>query len=469
MLKSNNGNNLRLPFEDLLALFGPSKEPEPLPTIEEVDPLDVAILKDQLSKDEKTADVFNGNLDRFRERYGNDFSTADMGFIGVATKYTSNPLVIRDLMRGCDLYREKLDREDYLLKSILKALESKSQKEPAPISAGNPNQGVYRFSWDDNPLEVQPLLEFKGTGILYPEGITLLTGPQGKGKSQITHALASAALNPDCDSLGFSTESFPILLIDTENPLSIFRKNVRRGLSRAGIAEGTDISGNVDYVNIRGIETFEDRQTYLFETMEKGIYKLYIIDGAGDFVLDVNNVEASIPFVSKLCAMTLKHNCGAFITLHANPTAFNEKARGHLGSELLRKADCTLLLKVEGESRCITTSYSQGKNRAGNDDLTQYFTWNDTLKMHVSCEAPLTKKATGKIEKECDLILEQMGFEKFSFTGLKEIVRKVIDDPEKPVSDKTVKNRITKLKEDAKITHDENKGLYFVPIPDLSQ
>lgn len=216
---------------------------------------------------------------------------------------------------------------------------------------------IYTFSWGDNPPEVKPLLKFKGTGILWPEGIALLTGPQGKGKSNIAHAIAAAAINPECDGLGFTDVIKPSIVIDTENPLSIFRKNTRRGLiNRAGILEGTPVGG-VDYVNIRGLETFGERQDYLFDLMETGKYRLYLIDGAGDFVLDVNDIDTAIPFVSRLCAITLKHGCGVFVTLHGNSGALSEKARGHLGSELLRKADCSLFLKVDGDTRSITTSF----------------------------------------------------------------------------------------------------------------
>lgn len=271
---------------------------------------------------------------------------------------------------------------------------------------------VYTFSWADNPPEVQPLIKFKGTGVLWPEGIALLTGPQGKGKSNIVHAVAAGAINPECDSLGFNDVAKPLILIDTENPLSLFRKNVRRGIiSRAGRPEGTLTEG-VDYVNIRGLETFGERQDYLSGLMEAGKYRLYLIDGAGDFVLDVNHIDTAIPFVSKLCAMTLKHHCGVFVTLHGNPGIQSEKARGHLGSELLRKADCSLFLKVDGDTRSITTSFSQGKNRAGNDDLTQYFSWDDLLEMHVSCDAPVAKNKATKTRRDrqeiADLINEPM-------------------------------------------------------------
>lgn len=311
---------------------------------------------------------------------------------------------------------------------------------------------VYTFSWADNPPEVQPLLRFKDSGILWPEGIALLTGPQGKGKSNVVHAIAAAAINPECDGLGFNDPIKPFIMIDTENPLSLFRKNTRRGLiNRAGLTEGAEIEG-ADYVNIRGLETFEERQDYLFELMAQDKYKLYLIDGAGDFVLDVNDVDTSIPFVSRLCAMTLRHNCGVLVTLHGNPGVQSEKARGHLGSELLRKADCSLFLKVEGDNRCITTYFSQGKNRAGSDDLTQYFVWDDFKNMHISCDTPAPK--TGKTTVGRMAVIDLMNGKKWSHGDLLAAIMTKFEN-----SKSTAKRWVSELVDIGKIHHHDD-GTY---------
>lgn len=337
------------------------------------------------------------------------------------------------------------------------------------LNAVQDQDGIYDFSWEDNPPEVQPLLKFKESGILYPEGLSLLTGPSGKGKSQIIHAIAAGAFNPNCDTLGFSGMAAPILLIDTENPLSIFRKNVRRGLeTRAGLPEGTKINGIVDYRNIRGIDTFEKRQDFLFKTMEKGIYKLYLIDGAGDFVLDVNDVESSIRFVSKLCAMTLKFKCGVLVTLHGNPGTLSEKARGHLGSELIRKADCSILLKADSDIRCITTEYSLGKNRADNDSLTQYFTWDSFHGMHVSCNPPEKSASKNVTQSEREKFVTTMGLRKYSYSELKLAIMNIKDKNEKGKSDKTAERWIKDLQNLNMIIQDD-AGFYVANPNHISE
>ncbi len=267
--------------------------------------------------------------------------------------------------------------------------------------ANTPDEiAVHKFSWGDNPQEENSLLTFCGEEILSPEGIALLTGPSGKGKTQACLAIAAACLNPECDSFQFKPNVNSILYVDTENPLKIFRKNIRRCIiSRAGLMEGSQLS--VEFVNIRMIEKWEQRQKWLFDRLNsEDVPKLILIDGAGDFILDVNDIPSSVDFVSRLCATTTKTRCGIFLTLHGNPMQNTEKARGHIGSELLRKVDCSLLLKVEGEIRTITTEFACGKNRSAADNLTAHFQWDPMRMLHVSCDGPAPAKGKSATDRE---------------------------------------------------------------------
>jgi len=279
---------------------------------------------------------------------------------------------------------------------------------------------AYRFSWEDNPPEEPAIMTFCDNEILSSEGITLLTGPAGKGKTQICLAAISSLINRGCDSLGLKVTT-DCVYIDTENPLKSFRKNVRRSFIRAGHLENSEIK-NVQFYNIRAIESWEDKQGWLFDMMAKSEFKLFIVDGAGDFVLDVNDTPSCVGFVSRLCASTLRTGCGVFLTLHGNPSVNSEKARGVLGSELLRKADCSLLLKAEGDLRLITTEFSLGKNRTANDTMTTCFRWDSEKGMHLSCEAPEKPHTTSKTQEQQMAILKRIGTQEVSFKTLTGII-----------------------------------------------
>lgn len=163
-------SNLQLPPAEVLALFEPSKKPEPLPTIEsEVDPLDVADFVNQLLQREATKDLFNGDL----SKYDNDHSRADQALCDYIVQYTVNPLVIDEVFRESGLYREKWERQDYRDRTISNALKGKPKKETVKNTWNTEDLSPLRF-FQTNPKPVQWILKevlAQGlVGFIYGEG-----------------------------------------------------------------------------------------------------------------------------------------------------------------------------------------------------------------------------------------------------------------------------------------------------------
>jgi hypothetical protein len=262
----------------------------------------------------------------------------------------------------------------------------------------NTNQHtITHFDWNFKFENIEPDITFCESGILWPQGIGLLTGPAGKGKTNIMLAACSSLCNQDADTIGLKINNFPAIYVDTENQSSIFHRNVFRALvNRAKLPLNSE-HDKISFVSIRSLETYEEKQNWLFHQIRSKKYRVFLLDGVGDMVLDVNDTPSCIPFVSKLCAYTFTYNCSIILTLHGNPLANAEKARGVLGSELLRKADSNILLQVKNDNRCITTEFSLGKNRGSRDTLTQYFEWDPIQEMHVSCtEIPSDETSISK-------------------------------------------------------------------------
>ena len=107
-------------------------------------------------------------------------------------------------------------------------------------------------------------MSFLSTGVLWEEGIGLLTGPAGKGKTNLLLAAATSMLKEDKDFLGFKIHSTPALYVDTENQLSIFHRNIRRSLiNRSGLSINESHEG-IDFINIRQLETWIEKQNWFF-------------------------------------------------------------------------------------------------------------------------------------------------------------------------------------------------------------
>lgn len=295
-------------------------------------------------------------------------------------------ITISEKLRLSSHENNEIDEANKSINEAVSELESVREKYIGTAA------GEMSFDWKYPVDQTTPDIEFNEAGVLWQEGIGLLTGPAGKGKTNVLLAAAASCINPDCDSISLKINCSPVLYVDTENQLSVFHRNVRRAIiNRAGLAIYDDFD-KVSFMNIRALETFEQKENWLWAKMRLNYYKCFILDGIGDLVLDVNDVETCVALVSKISAMTSKHKCSIFLTLHGNPLNAAEKARGILGSELVRKADCNMLLKVEKDARCITTEFSLGKNRAANDKLTQYFEWDTNFDMHISCEKPIAEE-----------------------------------------------------------------------------
>jgi hypothetical protein len=82
-----------------------------------------------------------------------------------------------------------------------------------------------------------------------------------------------------------------------------------------------------------------------------GAVNFVSIDGVGDLCANVLDSDESVALVGKLQKLALKFSCVILCVLHENPGAGDTgKTRGHLGSELERKAESNLRLKRLGDN-----------------------------------------------------------------------------------------------------------------------
>jgi hypothetical protein len=118
-----------------------------------------------------------------------------------------------------------------------------------------------------------------------------------------------------------------------------------------------------------------------------------LLDGVADLVADVNDPAESNDFIAKLHGLAIHYICPFINAIHFNPGS--EKSRGHLGSQLERKAETNLTL--EKDSSEVTVIFSTKNRRASIlKPIGPRFIWSNEHQMHVSVES----EATAKIEVE---------------------------------------------------------------------
>lgn len=219
--------------------------------------------------------------------------------------------------------------------------------------------------------------------------LTQITAQSGVGKSAVVGAMIAAAMTaPEYqqDTLAFvgpNLEKLPLLHFDTEQSKGDFQMLLHRSLRRAGVA---NFPAWLHSYHLTGLSAAECRQAIEVAISQHarkagGIFAI-IIDGWADLVEDPNDGKECFPFVARMHALAIKHDCPIVGVLHLNPGKDSAKSRGHLGSQLERKAETVLQLEMNED--LVTAMYSTKKRGAPiRKDDGPRFSWNDDRGMHT--------------------------------------------------------------------------------------
>lgn len=250
------------------------------------------------------------------------------------------------------------------------------------------------------------------------------------GKSALIGAFIAAAFAADAKSLcaDFYGDAEPdtlgvvasppdgrvLLHLDTEQSAYDHDRLVRTAMRRACV----DIAPNwFRSFALAGSDatTLNRSLKALLSKYRRGDIYAIILDGVADFVTDVNDAKECMPFVAWLHDTAIKYDCPIIGVLHENPGQFNTgsgKARGHLGSQLERKAESNICLKKDADG--ITTIYGEKMRGASiPESIGPRFQWSDEHSMHRS----MTTKAVSK-EAERQAELRELAGEVFNGSGL---------------------------------------------------
>lgn len=180
--------------------------------------------------------------------------------------------------------------------------------------------------------------------------LSVIQGKSKVGKSAIFSAVMGAAHRSTyaakgdtlCIEWSGSDTEGAIIHLDTEQSLGDWHAQAARAITRSGIdCEERFIS--LPLVMFNRSERMEIlRQSMEREHSTRGGIDLVVIDGIADLCTSPNDETEALELVSEIHAMAQRYNCPIFCGLHENPGTKEAKTRGHLGSELNRKAFANL-------------------------------------------------------------------------------------------------------------------------------
>lgn len=244
-----------------------------------------------------------------------------------------------------------------------------------------------QFNFAVVPPPAVPRFKLGETPISTPGNLTAISAAVKSGKSSFVSAMQSATMAArERDCLGVTSSNpkgLAVICFDTEQSVEDHDAMARRVLRRAGV--DSPPSWFLSYC-LTGFSV-PDLQAALRDTMQSadasfgGIHSVFL-DGVGDMVPDVNDAESSNAFVAELHALAIKHSCPIVGVIHLNPNG--EKTRGHLGSQLERKAESNLRLERDGDA--IVCWSEKNRKAPISKSKGPRFVWSDELGMHVSSE-----------------------------------------------------------------------------------
>ena len=215
-----------------------------------------------------------------------------------------------------------------------------------------------RFSKSRRISRPTPIL-FRGEQeIIFPNTINIIQGKAGVHKSRLAETICSAFIKQDnaenIDLLGFKTNIVnrpTVCYVDTERnltdqfPYALQQINIKAGY------KPFDEPENLDYIsllNISRTNRFKALNEYLqfVKNKQPNQHIVIVLDVITDCINDFNRADDSMQLIDLLNTTINFHNVTFICLIHENPGSA-DKARGHIGTELMNKASTVMQVSFE--------------------------------------------------------------------------------------------------------------------------
>jgi hypothetical protein len=248
--------------------------------------------------------------------------------------------------------------------------------------------------------------------------LTVISAQAKGGKSAIVGAMVASVLvapppeeddgssfyEEGCDLLGFTAAPHAgraVVLFDTEQSPYDAWTLVHRATLRAHVDE---LPANFRGYTLADIST-ERRRAFLAAEMRRaqhecgGIHSVFI-DGVADLCKSPNDDVEAFALVAHLAQLAITYACPIILVLHENPSGLETgKTRGHLGSQLERKAESNLRIIKDGKGGTSLIFSERCRHACIAKDEGPRFAWSTPAGMHITVE-PETKESRAETARQ---------------------------------------------------------------------
>jgi hypothetical protein len=263
------------------------------------------------------------------------------------------------------------------------------------------------------PPELIPILSLKNNDdkeiMVLSEGNIATVKAQAKsGKSHFMAALAArliAGKGADIDSLGWvadNREGKAVIIFDFEqskyHSWNLFKHHMCR---RAKCEENPEW---LQYYNLVGMGISElrpiVRRALKRANEAHGGIKLAILDGYADLLRSVNDEDESVNLVAEMMAHAQHYRTGIIGIIHENTGQNEGKARGHVGSQLIRKSEVVIQIAAEKRSEKNVAWLADTRNAPLPKTKAIRWAWDEQASMFATCRPDFGSNDDGERSEE---------------------------------------------------------------------
>ena len=246
------------------------------------------------------------------------------------------------------------------------------------------------IDYDNPPDASKSVVAVNGVPLGTQDNLFCITGGEGTGRSNYVAAILAGTLGterlPAEKTLGLEITPNPnglaVLHYDTEQSEAQLHKNLGKTLQRASLKTVPEFYLSLYLASL----SRKDRLKLIRESMDLFHHKhggihLVVIDGIADLIRSANDETESIAIVDELYRLAGIYNTCIICVLHFVPNGI--KLRGHIGSELQRKAAGILSIEKDDNPEYSVVKALKVRDGSPLDVPMMLFGWDKAEDMHV--------------------------------------------------------------------------------------
>jgi hypothetical protein len=321
------------------------------------------------------------------------------------------------------------------------------------------------IDFSNPPIKAEMIISINEVPLGTQGNLLGITGGEGTGKSNYVGSLIAGAIrkaDAQIDTLGTTVNvdggNKAVLLYDTEQSETQLYKNISNILRRSKQDKMPDYFKAYYLTSM----SRKERLQAIIQSMDRFYYQyngiqMVIIDGIADLIRCANDEAESVGIIDELYRLAGIYKTCIVCVLHFIPNGM--KLRGHLGSELQRKAAAILSIEKDEDPNISVIKALKVRDGSPLDVPLIQFAWSKEQAMHTYIGEKTKEEKEKRKEHELVAVARNIFNRQrhYTYADLCEQIQMALD-----VKERTAKSYIKFMREKEIVLKDPSNASYFI-------